>query len=277
MATLVVGYNVEYLKDESLTEKFLRQVRLVHQGLEAPCTLYLLGEVVKEHRAALEVLAGNPLFDLQIAVRRPLKTVCQVVQGKTTLWRGASLGDIEEEIAETASLLKESFGLEARGLSSPLGYYRGLMDRPDVLEVLSRNGVRFCRTYGRDSSDWQPLEFSIEPFWYTSQGFSHILEFPGQGWQDSLIRPLYGWDEVAGYVDYLKGDLDETARRRDLVWSYWAHDWAAIRQDEELSIISDLLRYAREQDVEIETQQHAYYLLREREDGAERNKPEAGS
>ena len=265
MAMLVIGYNVEYLQDSELTQAFLRAAQKVHTRAGSPCTFYLLGDVVREHAKSLEALAGNPLFDFQITTRRPLKTVCQVTGGKTTLWRGATTEQIEEEISGTQDLLREEFGVEATGVSSPLGYHRGLMDRPDVLEALDRCGIRFCRTYGRNQDDWQPVDFRIEPYWYVSQGFSHILEFPGQGWQQSLIRPIYGWDETEGYVDYLKGDADEAARRPDLVWSHWAHDWSAVRDDKGLGIIKALLAYAEEIELDVQTQLGAYRLLRERE------------
>jgi len=221
MAILVVGYSVEWTKDRTLASQFLAQVREVHEEANAPCTLYLLGEVILAHRKALESLAENPLFDLQITVSKPLKSVCQVVQGQTTVWRGATLEQIDEEVSRCRSLFNEHFGRPPQGISSPLGFYRGLQDRPDILEVLDRHGIRFCRTYARNEQDWQPVEFSVEPFWYTSQGFSHILEFPGQGWQEAIIRRIYGWDDTDGYLEYVKADANDVARREELVWSYW--------------------------------------------------------
>ena len=262
-ATLVIGYNVEYLETSDLTGMFLKKVQQVHNETGSPCTLYVVAEVVQSHTKQLAAFAENPLFDIQMTTRRPLKTVCQVKDGATTVWRGATLDQIEEEVSRTRGLFKETLGVDAVGISSPLGYYRGLSDRPDVLEVLDRCGVKFCRTYGRNHEDWQPVDFRVEQFWYTHQGFPGVLEFPVQGWQDSLIRPLYGWDETDGYIDYLKGDADEAARRNGCVWSYWAHDWATLREDDDMKVIRSLIDYASEIDLEIETQSGAYRRLRE--------------
>jgi hypothetical protein len=265
MSILVIGYSVEYLKDNDLAERFLKKVHEVHSKSEAPCTLYLVADIVEQHAQDLEPLVGNPLFDLQICTRLPMKTVCQMADGQTTLWRGADVAQTIDDVSAVRESLKTLFGVNAIGVSSPLGYYRGFMDRPDILEALHREGIRFTRSYGRNRYDWQPVDFSIDPFWYTFQGFADMLEFPGQGWQDSLIRPIYGWEDVEGYTDYLKGDVDETARREDYVWSYWAHDWAVLREDDDLATISALVSYAREQGVDVSTQQNAYSVLRERE------------
>lgn len=264
MPALVIGYNVEWVKDRTATEAFLARVRRLHERLGAPCTLFLLGEVIRNHHDELRRLAGNPLFDLQMTLGRPLKTVCQVAEGQTTLWRGATLEEIDEEVGETKRLFSEELEVQAVGISDPLGYYRGLADRPDILDVLDRHGLRFCRTYARNQHDWQPVDFSVEPFAYALQGFPHIIEFPAQGWQDAIIRTIYGWDDREGYVEYLKGDVDEVARREELIWSYWAQDWSVVRGDPSLEIIERLIAYAGETGVELMSQRQADEEFRRR-------------
>ena len=263
MPTVVIGYTVASTGGGDLTGQFLEQARAVHGEHEAPCTLYVTGDTVRTHRGELRALAADPLFDLQMTLTRPLKTVCQVAEGQTTVWLGATLEQTEEEIRAAKGLLREQIGVECIGISDPLGCYRGLQDRPDVLEVLDAHGVRFCRTYARNATDWQPVDFSVEPFWYTHQGFAEILEFPAQGWRDAILRPIYGWGELAGYREYVMADLEETARREGQVWSYWAHDWSAIKEDPSLSVIGDLVTQARRMGVELRTQEQAYQRLRD--------------
>ena len=51
MASLVIGYNVEYAADRAMTEAFLARARALHADLAAPCTLYLREDIVREYAA----------------------------------------------------------------------------------------------------------------------------------------------------------------------------------------------------------------------------------
>ncbi len=258
MSTLVIGYNVEWSGDAPVTKDFLTAVVARHAELDAPATLYVRSDVVERYERQLQPVIEDPRFDLQITIKEPLKTVCQEAEGETTVWQGAALDEIDKHVGAAVRVLHEATGTPPIGLSSPLGYYRGLKDRPDILSILDRHGIRFCRTYARDKSDWQPVPFSVAPFWYSFQGFPNILEFPSQGWQQAIIRKLYGWDERDGYTDYLREDIEEASDRDDLVWSYWTQDWSAIRGDPELVVCRELIRAARERGFEVVSQRQAY-------------------
>ena len=258
MPSIVIGYNVEYRKDRDISARFLAAAAKLHRSHNAPCTFYLLPELAKELAKELRMLQGDPLFDFQMTLSSPLKTVCQMTQGQITVWRGASLEDIDGALSSGMHILNELFGIRPTGISDALGAYRGLMDRPDVLEVLQRHGILFTRTWARDRFDWQPVDFAAEPHWYGPQGFPNMLEFPAQGWQESLIRPIYGWDEVEGYQEYLKSEVEETARREGQVWSFWSRDWSSMRDDKELTAIGALITQAQELGVELTTHEQAY-------------------
>jgi hypothetical protein len=259
MPSLVIGYNVAGTGD--VATQFLRVAKEVHERHSAPCTLYVLDKTVEAHSDELRDIAAGPLFDVQMTLADPLKTICQVAEGVTTVWLGTTPAEADERIGAAKQTLAEKIGVDATGLSSPMGYYRGLQDRPDILEVLAKHGILFCRTFGRNEADWQPVPFSVEPFWYTRQGFPEIAEFPSQGWQNALIRDIYGWEEMDGYGEYLKTDLDEAARREDQVWSYWVDDWSAMREDSSMSIISKLLDHASEAELDVVSQEQAYRCL----------------
>jgi len=256
---LVIGYNV--VTGGDVTSHFLQTVREVHERRSAPCTLYVASGMTDEHCDALTQLASHPLFDLQVVLNRPLKTVCQLADGETTVWTGMSLDEADEEIGAALATMRDRIGVRCTGLSDAIGCYRGLQDRPDILDVLARHGIGFCRTYARNETDWQPVRFSVEPFWYTSQGHPDIAEFPSQGWQNATIRGVYGWDDVAGYSEYVVADVDEAARREDQVWSYWISDGSAIREDVAMSIVERMLECADEAGLEALSQLEAYGRL----------------
>jgi len=246
MATLLIGYDVECVDDPDLTRAFVRQARRVHGELGAPCTLFLVGRVVEQRADEFAPLLGDPLFDLQQHTYSHvlLKTVCLDDGEKVTLVRGGTLEQIDDEIGRTNALLKARLGIECTGLTGPWCYYRGLMDRPDLLEVVHRHGLRFLRTFGRNEKDFQPVPFEWQPFFYEPQGFPEILECMIHGWQDVHWKMLWGYGNLAGYGAHLRECLDSLAGS-DLVFSYGTHDWSSLREDPQMSVIRGFIEQAR--------------------------------
>ncbi len=193
-----MGYDVEnyldpYLNkdlDWEVTLRFLSSMRRVHEDLNVPSTLFICGRLLEESDVlrALQELADSQLFDLQQHTysHQRLKTVVQNDGEMVAVFRGASLEEIQKEVTRTNKLFEERLGVYCRGICGPYGYYRGLMDRPDILKVLYKAGIRFTRTYLRNENDWGPLSIKVQPFTYEPQGFPQILEIPSQGWQDII-------------------------------------------------------------------------------------------
>lgn len=252
MATLLLGYDVEHNKPE-VTQAFLRQAERVHESYGAPCTLFVTGRTLEGNVHALrEIAARSDLFDIQSHTYSHvlLKTVCQNVDGEITIFRGSSIDVLCGEISKSVELTRELLGIEVKGLCGPYCYYRGLSDRPDVLEILHESGIRFTRTWGRNENDWQPTELSLQPFWYEPQGFGDILELPVHGWQDCIWRSHYGWADTRGFMDYQCELVDEAADR-DIVLNLCAHDWSAIWDDPEMTIVQGILERARDRGMRV--------------------------
>ncbi len=251
MATFLIGYDVED-PDPLITRAFLKRAVTVHEKLQAPATLFVVGQTLERSPEAFRNIAGHPLFDIQqhtySHVR--LKTVCQESDDGIQLFPGGTLAEIREEVAKASALLQEMLGLACIGLTGPWGYYRGLSDRPDILEILWDCGIRYARTYARDAHDWQPVPFEVQPFGYEAQGFPDLLEMPDQGWQDCLLRESLGWANLDGYLQAVEPNLDEIARR-DLVWSYGQHDWSSVREDPSMHMTEALLHAAKERGIDI--------------------------
>jgi peptidoglycan/xylan/chitin deacetylase (PgdA/CDA1 family) len=251
MATFLIGYDVEH-QDPAITGAFLEQAVRVHTQLAAPATFFVVGRTLERNRDAFRAIVGNPLFDIQQHTYSHvlLKTVCQENDEGIRIVRGGTLPQIREEVAKTSLLLKDALGLECLGLTGPYNYYRGLADRPDILEILWECGIRYLRTYGRDAHDWQPVSLDVQPFWYEAQGFPGMLEMGITGWQDCILRKKLGWANHSGYLDAVLPNLDEIVRR-DLVWSYVQHDWSSIWDDPSMRLTEALLRAVRDRGIEI--------------------------
>lgn len=254
MSTLLIGYDVEAPPRYSHeTRQFLARAVELHTALGAPCSFFAVGRTLEHNVDAFKPAAARPdIFDIQSHTYSHclLKTVCQDDGKAITVFRGGSLDRVRRDVRRGLQVLKDTLGIEAQGLTTPYGYYRGLSDRPDLLGLLHRLGIRFVRSYARDEHDWQPLSLSIQPFWYAPQGYPDIFEFPVHGWQDCLWRAERGWQNVDEFRDYQCSLVDE-AIEKNCVLSLAYHDWSSIREDPQLTIISGLLAHARKRGMRI--------------------------
>lgn len=245
---LMIGYDVESSQGPETVSRFLGKVEEVHSEFEAPSTFFIVGKVAENCWEELAELRDRcDLFDYQQHTYSHvlLKTVCMDDGKDITLVKAGSLEEIEEEVSRTNRILKERLGVDCWGLTGPWGYYRGLCDRPDILEILSRNGIKFVRTWGRNEKDYQPVPLDVQPFWYEVQGFPEIMEFPIHGWQDVHWRNVNGWERTREYLNFLKKTVEIVAER-GLIWSHGTHDWSSIKEDAEMSVIRGLLEHAGE-------------------------------
>jgi len=268
--TLLIGYDVEgliegsrwvraYSDPESVTQVFLARVEEVHYRYKVPCTLFVLGQVLEKNVGHFQKLNGNSMFDIQQHTYSHirLKTIVQecnnpgkVFKGGVKVFKADALQDIAKDVRKASSLLKRYLNVNCLGLAGPNGYYRGLSDKPEVLQILQDVGIRFIRTYARNEHDWQPVSLDTQPFWYKPQGFPEILELPAQDWQDCIYREIHGWKNTEGYLSHLKLSLDYVVTH-DLTWSVCFHDFASIRDDPKMDIICGLIDYARKKHVRI--------------------------
>lgn len=253
MATLLFGYDVED-GAPATTPAFIRQATRVHEAYDAPCTLFVTGQALEKSTDALKQAAARPeLFDIQSHTYSHvrLKTVCEEHEdGRIIIWRGGSIETLPFEVRRSVEVNRELLGVETKGICGPWCYYRGLSDRPDILEIIHENGIRFTRTWGRNEKDWQPTELSLQPFWYAPQGFPDILELPVHGWQDCIWREENGWGDTDGFLRYQCELIDQVAGT-DRVLNLCSHDWSSIREDPELTIVSGILAHARNRGLRI--------------------------
>ncbi|MBC7327174.1 polysaccharide deacetylase family protein [bacterium] len=261
MATLLIGYDVES-GEPDVTRRFLELAWELHNRYLAPCSFFLVGRTLEIVGAeAFKPFVNNPLFDLQQHTYSHLllKTVYIDDGEKIQLVRGGTLEEIERDVSKASRLLKDMLGIDCIGLTGPWGYYRGLCDRADILEILHKIGIRFTRTWARNEKDYQPTPFEVQPFWYEHSGFPDILECPCQGYQDIYWYWIYG-EDMEGYKAYLR-ECADLVRERNWVWGYGAHDHTAIK-DKNLSQIEFLIKYAQDIGIKIQTYKDFYEEMR---------------
>lgn len=245
MPTFLLGYDVES-NNPAVTGTFLATMQALHRDLQAPASLFLVGKTVEHSVAALRPLTADPLFDLQQHTYSHvlLKTVCTVNAHGTMVQCGGSLEQLDKELGRANSVISRLLGVRCNGITGPWNYYRGLSDRPDILDLLRKHGLTISRCWGRNAQDWQPVELAVQPFWYEAQGYPEILEVCIHGWQDCIRREQLGWDNVDEYSRLVCRDLDAAAER-DSVFSYCQHDWSSIRGDPAMRATRTILEHAQ--------------------------------
>jgi len=270
VATVLIGYDVELMSDwvkeisrtPVTTSMFIEKARNMHEDLGIPCTLFVSGVTLEKNAGPLRDLVGHPLFAFgqHTYSHILLKTVVIDDGVKKELIRAAAPEDIRVEIGKTQDVMKQILGLDCRGLTGPYGYYRGLQDRPDILEIIDSFGIRFLRTDARDQHDYQPVPFEHQPYWYSLQGFPDILEFPIQGWQDYYVRVRRGWDDVEGFIEDVTKEIDVFADT-DLIIGYAQHDWTSLVNDPEMEATRRIYEYALTKGVSFEKYEDVYERL----------------
>lgn len=262
---LLIGYDVERIPGrvpgekwvgrkvpEDSTSVFLKRIVEVHKELQVPATIFMVGCNIEKHLSELEKCLASGMFEIAQHTQEhyPLKTVVEET-GSRVFLRGLDFDRMEEQIGRPVALLKKYLGVECKGITAPYTYYRGLSDRPDILEIISKSGMVYTRSYGRNSLDYFPLDWEIQPFFYDRQGFPGILECPVQGWLDAQWRHDNGWEKWEEYNSYLKTQVDRL-ESMNMCWSHLQHDWTSILFDENLHWTRKFIEYAA-QKMEIKT------------------------
>jgi peptidoglycan/xylan/chitin deacetylase (PgdA/CDA1 family) len=266
MGTMLIGYDVEWRGEGDVTPRFLEQARSLHNRLGVPATLFVVGQTLERWVPQFQAIAGDPLFDIQQHTysHQLLKTV-YIEDGRSVrVVRGISIEETRAEVAKTSALLAEHLGVPCIGLTGPWCYYRGLRDRPDILQVLWEEGIRFTRTDGRNERDWHPVSMDLQPYWYDALGFPEMLEIPIHGWHDCVIRDeVLGWDDVDGYVASVRPYIDRAAAE-DKVFSLCQHDWSSIRADPQMHGTEAVIQYAQDQGLRFMSYRAYYEACKDR-------------
>ena len=163
--TIICGYDIETASDSTLG--FMKGAAALHTELEVPWTAYLTGQTVEACGAEIRKMVDDPLLTVgqhtyshvllkSIYMKpgdgKPVHGVCP-----NYFRKGGTLSEIREELGKTQDLIRDVMGVECHGLTGPWGYYRGLVDRPDVLQILADNDIHWVRANARDSRDCQQV------------------------------------------------------------------------------------------------------------------------
>jgi peptidoglycan/xylan/chitin deacetylase (PgdA/CDA1 family) len=227
----------------------------VHEDAGVPATLFVCGRTLLHALEPVKAAHASGLFDVQQHTfsHVPFKDIeYEAEPGLVARIAASPPAALLEELAITSRLIRDHVGVECVGLRTPFGYYRGLRDRPDLLEPVRAAGLRYVTSWGRNEHNGNPTPW-VQPFAYEEEGYPDVLELPFQFWLDVVWFDQYGYDTGPALQKALEGAVDEIAER-DLVYGACFHDWVAIASDERrVGWLRGFLRYAVERGVEVTT------------------------
>lgn len=278
MATLLMGYDVEYLAigenlalagaidwypdmEYETTGAGLDVIANNHLSLDVPATLFVCGRTLTHALDDVRAAADEDVFDIQ-------QHTYSHVLFKPDTWEGEVFPASPEvalrhEVSATSELIAGHLDTDCIGLRTPHGYYQGLSDRPDLLNLLDECGIRFVSSWSRNEQGGNPTPLDVQPFWYSEQGQPDLLELPFQFWLDAFWFEEHGRNRGRDFAEALRGAIDEIVEK-DLTYGACFHDWAMLLYDEQgTRWVRSLLEYALDQGVEIMS--YTQYYERERQ------------
>jgi peptidoglycan/xylan/chitin deacetylase (PgdA/CDA1 family) len=233
-----------------------------------PGTLFVVAKKIEDDASSFAPYTNSAMLEFQqhTYTHLALKACMRDTDGTLGIvdWPTAQSGDdVRAEVRTANRILEQKLGIRCHGLSAPFGYFMGFADRPDILKILHEEGIRYVRSFqlnkeGRALAEPLPLDFDL--FSYEPQGYPDILEFCFKGHSDVGWALKYGWESRDEYVNYLKHSID-IVERTNSVWGIVMHDWSLVQFDRDLSVLADVLAYARQRSAEVVTFGQAYERL----------------
>ncbi len=245
----LIGYDVE---SNTMTPDFLKMALPLHRELDCPTTFFIKGQTLVRFQKEIIPLHIEPLFDLQ------QHTFTHVIfkaltcyerdgeAGKVCQAENVPLDVVEGEVGETSDLFEEMGLKRPTGLTTPFAFYRGLLDNPEITDILWRCGIHFVRSWGRNERGYNPLSTDVQPFWYSKNGHNApILECCLHFWQDCILLDAIGYENQKKFVEIMTKELERCARTKK-VFSWCRHDWASIQNDPKMESTHAVLKKARD-------------------------------
>lgn len=241
----------------------LQPIFEVHKKFNAPLTIFVVGNLLQEEGGDLKKLIAEApdLWDVNS------HTFSHVRMLPKAPWSHAlsSPEEVYEEITRGVHVVRDILDQPCRGFRPRTGSGAGLRGCPTHLDAARTAGCRWTSAYLRSVfADALPGDLS-PPFSYRADGFDDLVEMPGHGWQDCMLKQFrdmttFGirWPSEHAYPPKLvespaeefavyKVTMDAAAAAGLPFCCMVLHPWTMIREgDPDGKAIELVLGYARE-------------------------------
>ena len=176
-------YIFHYDLESDVCVEAARKLVEIHRQHDVPATFFILGTVIERWGEELKALFGDdPLFDAQSHTYSHRMLKDSRMHGP-----GISLDEVRKEISLGVQLVRERLERPCIGVRSGCGFFKGLQGEDERLGVISEYGVKYLSTDLRGPADSIPSGLQ-QAYWYDEEGYPQLLEMPGHGWHDNVLK-----------------------------------------------------------------------------------------
>jgi peptidoglycan/xylan/chitin deacetylase (PgdA/CDA1 family) len=192
--TVLFSYDIETAEERA--KDFLIKIDNFHTEKNIPYTIFITGECASIYKKELSEIASNRLCCIgqhtnkHIAIKSLFiePTKCQKVSvnsrvGECKLITSKKLKEIKEDIKAASDIISEIVGYKPKCFCAPYGFYNGLIENEQILEILRENGICCITSDTRNCNGCNPIGEKL-PYFY--QNFKEILEIPSSKYQDDI-------------------------------------------------------------------------------------------
>jgi peptidoglycan/xylan/chitin deacetylase (PgdA/CDA1 family) len=244
----------------------------IHRRSEVPATFFMLGTVLEQRGADLRRSFGDdPLFDIQSHTYSH-----RMLRDNRMHGPGVSMEELHKEIGWGKRWVEEVFERPCIGIRSGCGFFNGFRGERERLTVLAEHGIRFFSSDLRGPADSIPAGL-VQAYWYDEEGFPELLELPGHGWHDNVLkqqgneRLCLPWPPILSWgIPSRPAETPEEEMAVQRVWidravasnldflSLVYHPHSIYRMSEDCRIISLMIDYLRERGIPTTTYRALY-------------------
>lgn len=245
----------------------------LHQKNKVPATFFMLGRVLEQKGDELRRIFGDsPLFDIQSHTYAH-----KMLRNNRMHGPGVSLPELKEEITLGKKWVEDVFSRPCVGIRTGCGFYKGFQAEAERLAIVAEAGIKFFSSDLRGPADSIPAGL-VQAYWYNTEGFPELLELPGHGWHDNVLKakggnswlclpwpPILSWgvpnrppqtpeEEFEVQKVWIERALAEKLDYISLVY----HPHSIYRMSQDCRIIALLINYLRQRNIATTTY-HALY------------------
>lgn len=164
----------------------LRKVFDAHREFDAPFTVFVVGRLLEEEGADLKrLMAEAPgLWDINSHSYSHARMLPKAP------WSGelSSPDEVYEEVTRGAQVVRDVLDRPCLGFRPRTGAGAGFRGCPTHLDALRTAGCQWASAYLRSTfADALPADL-FGPYTYRPDGFDELIELPGHGWQDCMLK-----------------------------------------------------------------------------------------
>lgn len=171
------------LENADLCLKAAPKLAAHHRDHGVPATFFMLGRVLEQKGDELRAIFGDdPLFDIQSHTYAH-----QMLRDNKMHGPGVSHDELRREVSLGKEWVERVFERPCIGTRSGCGFFQGFQGEPERLAIIADCGMSYISTDLRGPVDSIPSGLQ-QAYWYDAEGQPNLLELPGHGWHDNVLK-----------------------------------------------------------------------------------------